>query len=198
MSSQFFPAATLTEPIYIASKAPVVRVLFEMETGAQRDALALKLAQQGFILDDAVDVGGYDVVTTMGIRKQLGFTWVPSAMQAPLNGVIATGPVPPGAIKVSIDAADYPPYSGPATDVVKKILGNLQQTGFLTYYTVGPDAEIHNATQNGYLFRDGDLAWADLETGIQQDAGVGTRVQFHQHFFQPGNSQGYWTVANFV
>ncbi len=83
-------------------------------------------------------VWNWDPVTTMGVRQSLGFTWVPSALQAPLNGAVGTGAPPAGSIRVSTNAADYPPYDPPAqvlqgTNVVGwQVFGNI--------YTFGPGA----------------------------------------------------------
>lgn len=176
MGNQFFPNASLTDAIYIASKHPDVRALFDLPSGATRDAKAQQLAQAGHILDVAIDVWNWDPVTTMGCRVQLGFSWVPSALQAPLNGAIGTGPVPPGAIKVSVNAADYPPYDPPVTPIVATNVVGAQLFGNI--YTYGPGA----VKDGKYVVTDGQTVTQD---GIQYRArinafAVGTQVFFER------------------
>src|SRR5262249_36159007 len=116
------------------------------------DQKAQSLAQAGYILDVPIDVWNWDPVTTMAIRTQLGFTWVPSALQAPLNGAIGTGPVPLGAIRVSVNAADYPPFDPPTppTPPPTKLVGDVT---FGNIYTYGP-----GAVANGqYVVTDGQI-----------------------------------------
>lgn len=58
------------------------------------------------------------------MRAQLGYTWVPSALQPPVTiapgdtqpGVVPYNPADPsaGSIKVSTNIADYPPYKAAA------------------------------------------------------------------------------------
>lgn len=106
------PEATLTTEGYWLAQDPKIRALRQMITqvGGERDAAALKLAQQGFLIDVPIHVWNWEPVGTMLVRQHQGFTWVPSGLQAPGGG---SGPVPPGAIKVSIDAKDYPPFDPP-------------------------------------------------------------------------------------
>jgi hypothetical protein len=180
MSNIFFPNATLTGDIYWAAKPPAVRAMREMPSGEARDKLALTLAQSGYLLDAPIDVWNWDAVTTMGVRQQLGFTWVPSALQAPLNGQIGIGPVPPGAIRVSTNAADFPPYDPPvpppqqSTNLVGwQIFGSI--------YTFGPGAIV-----NGQVtVTDGQLV---TQSGVQYKAhvngasmlGMGVTVYFEK------------------
>lgn len=177
MGNSFFPNVSLTVEIYKASKHPDVRALFDMPSGDARDNRALQLIQQGHVLDYFIDVCNYDPVTIMGIRQQMGFTWVPNATQAPGNGVILTGPVPPGGIKVSTDAKDYPPFDPPVpppvvgTNLVgRQLFGNL--------YTYGPGA----VKDGKYTVTDGQLVTQD---GAQYKArinafAVGTQVYFEK------------------
>lgn len=176
--TQFVPPVTLTFEIYKASKPPAVRALFDMPSGAERDTLAHQLAAQGYLLDVPIDVWNWGVVSTMWIRQTYGFTWQPSALMAPLPpGEYPVGPVPPGAIKVSTDAKDYPPFEPPAvkpppdTRLVGRLLfGNL--------YTYNAAALVDGK----YQFANGEVVTQD---GVQYRAiftafAVGTTVYFER------------------
>ena len=69
---------------HLIAQPPAVRALRNLPSGDERDARALVLAQGGAALDVPVMVWNRDPVTTTGVRQQLGFTWVPSAVQARL------------------------------------------------------------------------------------------------------------------
>lgn len=89
----------LTQKIYEESKPDAYQPLFAMVGGsAERIAAAKQLESQGYVIDKAIDVWGWDAGLVMAYRQQLGFKTVPSSVQAM-----------PGTIKVSVDAADYPP-----------------------------------------------------------------------------------------
>lgn len=85
--------------------------------------LAKSLAEQGFLIDVPIMVWQWDPFKIMEDRVQYGYTWIPSAIQANVSeapGVTQPGStpydpstVPPGAIKVSLNFADYPPYEAP-------------------------------------------------------------------------------------
>jgi hypothetical protein len=180
MGNSFFPNVSLTADIYWAAQPPAVRALRPLPSGNERDIKAQALAQSGYLLDVPVMVWNWDPVTTMGVRQQLGFTWVPSALQAPLNGAVGTGAPPSGSIRVSTNAADYPPYDPPSppqmvgTNVVGwQVFGNI--------YTFGP-----GALANGkFLVTDGQAVAQD---GVQYKAhvngasmlGMGVTVYFER------------------
>lgn len=126
---------------YVASKPTPVQALFAGDLGQQNSAgqaiqpldayaryeLAVQLAQRGFIIDEDIDAHGADPYLTMLVREQYGNTWEPSAMQPAAEGP-CTGPVPAGAIKVSTNLADYPPFTPPAapeTPTAGPLVGNL-------------------------------------------------------------------------
>ncbi len=91
---------------------------------AAQQLRASQLAMKGFTIDVPIMVWGWDPYTVMGIRKALGYKWVPSALGPAVQlapglsdpGLPPYDPnnPPPGAIKVSIDPADYPPFELPA------------------------------------------------------------------------------------
>ena len=99
---------------YIASKPPAIQALFGMNPQSNRPAEAYSLATQGYILDYWIDAIGADPYLAMVQRTVVDqFVWVPSSLQAqPGNPyTMQSGPVPPGAIKVSTNIADYPPFN---------------------------------------------------------------------------------------
>jgi len=127
----------LTNAIYWASKSPTILSMVKaiqasvQATQSSMDAYGIAEAvgqtlvtagktDQANLIDVPIMVWGWDPVGVMTLRQQLGYTWVPSALQPPteiIPGLMAAGtnssaPVSPGPmyIKVSIDAADYPVY----------------------------------------------------------------------------------------
>jgi len=90
-----------------------------------RTARAIALANKGFLIDTPIMIWGWDPYKVMVLRKQYGYTWVPSALQSPVQiapGLSVPGSTltpydplhpPPGAIKVSTDTADFPPFDPP-------------------------------------------------------------------------------------
>lgn len=179
MGNQFFPNVSLTNEIYQASKAPAVRALFKLPSGAERDELAQTLAQSGYTLDVPIDVWNWDAVTTMATRAQLGFSWVPSALQAPLNGAIGSGAVPAGAIKVSVNAADYPPFDPPVAVHVGTNLVGWHVFGKV--YTFGPGAIVNGK----FVVTDGETVSQDGVEYVARVtaatlAGMGTSVYFER------------------
>jgi hypothetical protein len=55
----------------------------------QRFFAAQQLAKDGYKIDVPIMVWGWDPLVTMTVRQNMGFTWVPSALQKPV-------PVMPG------------------------------------------------------------------------------------------------------
>jgi hypothetical protein len=127
---------TLTDAVYWASKSLAIKAMVAAIKVAQSgksawtaNAIALAAAQQlalaghvdqADLVDVPIMVWGWDPLLTMQTRISYGYTWVPSALAAPIE--IAPGLIVPGVpsysasqpeagyIKVSIDAADYPVY----------------------------------------------------------------------------------------
>lgn len=108
---------------YWASQPPEIQALETIDP-AQRSVQAATLATNGFIIDVPIMVWNWDPYLVMTMRAQMGYTWVPSALQPPISiapgltepGVVPYNPAepPPGSIKVSTNVADYPPYAPPA------------------------------------------------------------------------------------
>jgi len=106
---------------YWASQPPELQALPGIADPQQRTANAAELATKGFTVDVPIMVWDWDAYTVMSVRAQLGYTWVPSALQPPVSiapgltqpGVAAYDPLnpPPGSIKVSTNIQDYPPFA---------------------------------------------------------------------------------------
>lgn len=100
---------------YWASQPAEVQPLMNLHTEAERFRLAQELADKGFLIDVAIMVWGWDPLATMTVRKNQGFTWVPSAKMAPVQvmpglsfpGLPSYDPdnPPPGAIRVTTEWA---------------------------------------------------------------------------------------------
>ncbi len=99
---------------YWAEQPPAVQALRNMPD-ADRSLAAMQLAQQGYSIDVPIMVWGWDPLTTMVERQNYGYTWVPSALQPPvqlppglsfpgLPTYDANNP-PAGSIKVTTDFA---------------------------------------------------------------------------------------------
>ena len=65
----------------------------------QRAEVAEQLAQQGYSIDVPIMVWGWDPAITTAARESMGYTWVPSALQQPVE-------VAPG---LTFDGASYNP-----------------------------------------------------------------------------------------
>jgi hypothetical protein len=141
--------------LYWANKHPEVRKLRTMaapdkdsiEMIPLRQEAALELAQQGHTIDALIDIQFADIDsapwTIMQQRLAWGYTWYPSLLQAtptiaPGLSQPGTAPYdpmrpPPGSIKVSVDAADYPPFelpTKPPTDPTINPVGGEIFPGF--------------------------------------------------------------------
>ena len=130
------------EAAYWASKPPEVQRLHTITDQGQREPLAVSLANQGFIIDTQIMVWGWSAYWTMFLREQYGYTWVPSLMQPPvlispgLNNLPVTPydpkHIPAGAIKVSLDLDDYPPFTPvviPPDQTPTSVIGVWQGVG---------------------------------------------------------------------
>jgi hypothetical protein len=99
---------------YWAEQPAAVQALRNMPPD-QISQAAMALAKQGYAIDVPIMVWGWDPLTTMMWRQNYGYTWVPSALDAPvqlapglsfpgLTPYDANNP-PAGSIKVSTDFA---------------------------------------------------------------------------------------------
>lgn len=111
--------------LYWAHQPPDVRKLRNIFDITDRAVLAMQLAQQGRIIDWPIMVQGDDPFKLMQNRATYGYTWVPNALMAAPRvapGMVDVGHPndwydpnnpPPGAIKVSVNPDDYPPFDPP-------------------------------------------------------------------------------------
>jgi hypothetical protein len=70
---------------YWASQPAPVQALRTMQNQEQRAATATQLANEGYSIDVPIMVWGWDPSITMAMRQSEGYTWVPSALQAPVE-----------------------------------------------------------------------------------------------------------------
>lgn len=108
-------------------------------TRAVRENSAAALAGKGFNVDIPILVFQWDACLVMDQRAQVGFTWVPSALQPSIKiapglnapGVAPYDPLhpPAGSIAVTINAADLKPFDPPITpaapSTITKLVGPL-------------------------------------------------------------------------
>ncbi len=149
-------AVTITDDLYWAAQPTPVQALRNMDESLRFDA-AVALAKAGYAIDFPIMVYGWDAVTTMFIRVQDGYTWVPRADGSPIllpPGLIFPGIAsydpnnpPAGSIKVSVSASDYPPFAPVAVippAATKAIVGAPVGDG-KTFYG-GPGAMLNSLT----------------------------------------------------
>ena len=100
---------------YWAAQPPAVRQLREISDLTDRTALAQQLANQGYTIDTAIMVWGWDPLKTMQTRMAYGYTWAPSFNQGNVStpGLALTGQIPydpdhppAGSILVNTDFAN--------------------------------------------------------------------------------------------
>lgn len=142
---------------YYASKPPAFQPLYAGRPGSSlssgnalssQDRLALinQLLSGGATIDEQIDFDGFDPYTTMFIRQLYGDTWVPAGLGAVQCVTIVqygcvvvptTGPVPTGAIKISVNPGDYTPYPVPTPTPTTS--GTVGPQAIGPYYSVsGP------------------------------------------------------------
>jgi hypothetical protein len=157
----YFPEATLTPDIYWAHQPPAVRAL-RTTSSNQVGAAAKALADQGYTIDVPIMVYQWDPVTVMGLRQQLGYTWVPSGNQANIPvvpGLVVPGlpsydpkNPPAGSIRVSINAGDYPAFDPPPPPPPPPSTAIVGARIWANVFTYGPGAKDANGN---FLVTDG-------------------------------------------
>ncbi len=100
---------------YWAEQPTAVQALRDMPE-SDRQLAATDLAKKGYTIDVPIMVWGWDPLTTMVERQNYGYTWTPSALQAPVQlppGLSFPGlpsydaaNAPAGSIKVTTDFAE--------------------------------------------------------------------------------------------
>jgi hypothetical protein len=146
---------------YWLAQPPAVQALESIADFATRLAKAMQLATQGYTIDAPIMAWGWDPYLVMTQRQQYGYKWVPSALMAPVTmapGVNLPGAIaynannpPPGAIMVSVNLADYPPFTPPVAPApvvpAVSLVGIAEGAGYFQ--------AIGNTLQNGSKLTDG-------------------------------------------
>lgn len=70
---------------YWAGQPAAVQALRNVQDPGQRAALATQLANEGYSIDVPIMVWGWDPSITTSMRQADGYTWVPSALQNPIE-----------------------------------------------------------------------------------------------------------------
>ena len=139
---------------YWAAQPPEVQTLRGLSNPASR---AMDLATQGFLIDVPIMVWNWDPWKVMRLRQQYGYTWVPSALQPPvqeapgmnLPGLVPYDPYnpPAGSIRVSTNLADYPPYPVPVPAPVVAVTDYVGALNFgNVYYALPGDPTLDGVT----------------------------------------------------
>jgi hypothetical protein len=76
---------TSFDEAYWAQQPAAVQQLQNIQDPAQRAEVATQLAQEGYTIDVPIMVWGWDPATTTAARESMGYTWVPSADQQPVE-----------------------------------------------------------------------------------------------------------------
>lgn len=92
---------------YWAAQPPAVQQLRNISDPTQRAATAMQLATEGYTIDYPIMVEGWDPQIATQIREAAGYTWVPSALQQPVE--VAPGLTFPGL--TTYDPKNPPPGS---------------------------------------------------------------------------------------
>lgn len=148
----------VTQAIYWASQPTAVQSLQALPDASQeRSAKAESLAKDGFKIDVPIMVWGWDAFKVMKLRKDYGYTWVPSALMPNITiapGLMMSGTTPydpssppSGSIKVSTEAKDYPPFEKPAEVKVSESPVGPQSIGNLYLTTVGDNLPADTVVQ---------------------------------------------------
>lgn len=142
--------------LYWASKDPRLHQI----VGDEKQAA--QLAIQGLQVDVPIMVWGWDPFLVMMLRQSFGFTWVPAGLQpnitiAPGLGEPGATPYDPahppaGSIKVSLDSADYPPFTPPAAPSPAPVVGYVgidELGGFFAANQPAADAFFAGTLKDG-------------------------------------------------
>jgi hypothetical protein len=101
------PAPQSFDDAYWASQPEAVQQLRDIQDPTQRAALAGQLAGEGYSVDVPIMVWGWDPSITTQARESMGYSWVPSALQQPVE-------VAPG---ISFNGTSYNAANPPAGSI---------------------------------------------------------------------------------
>lgn len=125
---------------YWASQPSPVQALQTMSTSASaRYDLGMQLASQGYFIDVAIMLWGWDPYMTMYQRQIDGYATYPDALNAQSR-------------KVSLNVADYPPIT-PPTQSTEPLVGPI--IGFGPYYFTTSFATTANTPPGTMTLQDG-------------------------------------------
>lgn len=82
--AQTDPAQSFDEA-YWAKQPAAVQALQNIDDPMQREMQAANLAAEGYTIDVPIMSWGWDPSKVTELRQSFGYTWVPSAMQAPIE-----------------------------------------------------------------------------------------------------------------
>lgn len=86
-------ADNAADDAYWSAQPAAVQQLREIRNPEQRQALAETLSSEGYTIDNAIMVWGWDAGATIAERQADGYTWVPAANQAAISAAPGlTGP----------------------------------------------------------------------------------------------------------
>jgi hypothetical protein len=101
---------------YWAAQPPAVQQLRNVADFGERNVMAQQLSDQGYNIDRAIMVWGWDPMKTMQTRQMYGYSWVPSYNQASVSAAPSfalpgetpydAGNPPPGSIAVNTNFAN--------------------------------------------------------------------------------------------
>ncbi len=90
---QHWYGADAVDDAYWSKQPAAVQQLREIDNMDQRHGMATQLAAAGYQIDVPIMVWGWDAGKTMALRSDMGYTWVPSALQNPVSAAPGlTGP----------------------------------------------------------------------------------------------------------
>jgi hypothetical protein len=92
---------------YWANQPVAVQQLRNIQDPSERTEVAGQLAQEGYSIDVPIMVWGWDPAITTEARSSMGYTWVPSALQQPVE-------VAPG---LTFNGTSYNPANPPAGSI---------------------------------------------------------------------------------
>lgn len=106
---QHWYADNAADDTYWNAQPAAVQQLREIRNPEQRQVLAEKLASEGYTIDNAIMVWGWDAGQVMAERQADGYTWVPSATQAGIQAA-------PGLSVAGLTS--YDPSSPPSGSII--------------------------------------------------------------------------------
>jgi hypothetical protein len=93
IATKHWYAADAVDDAYWAKQPAAIQALREIDDPDKRLEIGSKLAHQGYAIDVPIMIWGWDAGKVTAMRQSLGYTWVPSALQNPVEAAPGlTGP----------------------------------------------------------------------------------------------------------